>query len=275
MKELFFKPEEDFKRIIYQHFSPDEITEINKIPTGWTNIVFEVNTKEDVFFFRFPRDNFWAKMMLKDYHFCEFIKGKTSFKTPDLKLCYDNERPYSLHQKIEGTTLTEVIDQMGAKESEKIAKGIIKFILELKNIDVNLLPKECNYQLLDFLDELCKVHFDDLSLWHQEFFKNNNQNYIVHGDLNPGNVLVNDNYEVIGILDFCFSGTGNPCSDIGWFISRSPNNFKVMLIKEYEKQAEQKIDNDILEGFIKAWLGIGEGYSNFIRKNNPDIVLPS
>lgn len=275
MKNLFFKPEEDLNKIIENIISPNEIKSINKISTGWTNIVVEVTTKNDIYYFRFPRDDFWAEMIVKDYHFCQFIYGKTSFKTPDMKLHYDGDRPFSMHKKIEGICLTERMNNLSVNEINIVTKGICKFINELANININTLPENCNMRLYDFLDELCKGHFSDITLWHDKFFKENDQNYIVHGDLNPGNILIDDNNQVVGILDFCFAGVGNPYSDVGWFISRSPLDFRSALIKAYENEFHQKMNLDILDGFVNVWLGIGQGYTDYIRKHNPDIKLPS
>ena len=71
MKKTYFEIDEDFNKIIQQRLK--DIKNIKLIPTGWTNIVFEVETAKNNYFFRFPRDEFWARTIVKDYEFAKYI----------------------------------------------------------------------------------------------------------------------------------------------------------------------------------------------------------
>ena len=73
MKKVFFSEEENFKSIIEEALPNEEIKKIIKISTGWTNIVYNVKTEKDEYFFRFPRDEFWSRTIVKDYEFAKFI----------------------------------------------------------------------------------------------------------------------------------------------------------------------------------------------------------
>ena len=277
MEKKFFIPDENLGEVITKTLKPIEVKEIKPISTGWTNIVFEAITEgEGSYFFRFPRDDFWAKMMVKDYHFCKFIEGKTSFKTPKLELFFDQERPYSVHKKIEGTVLTEKLNELTSNDMQVIAKDVSKFICELKDISQDDLPEECKVTLLDFLDELANVHFSDLSLWQYEYVKSKHTNkHLVHGDLNPGNMIVDENNNLVAVIDFCFAGLGNPYADVSRVIGRSPSGLKKIMINSYEEKTNTKIDEEMLERFVKVWTDIETGYIDYIRNNNPDIKLPS
>ena len=110
MIKNYFTLDEDFETIIKNALPNKSITSIRSVTTGWTNIVFEVSTTNGAFFFRFPRDDFWSRTIVKDYEFCKFIDGKTTFRTVKLNLLYDNGRPFSMHQKIEGTVLADKIN---------------------------------------------------------------------------------------------------------------------------------------------------------------------
>lgn len=276
MKIKYFKPEENYNEIIGKFIEPDNIKSINQIITGWTNIVFEAATKDDIsYFFRFPRDDFWSKMMIKDCAFCEFINGKTSFRTPELKLCFNEGRPFSMHQKIEGTVLTERLSDLSDKGMENIAEDISRFIYELSNVDPKGLPKECNVTILDFLDELANTHFADIKYWQYDYFKDKHtEKNLVHGDLNPGNIIVDDENNVVAVLDFCFAGAGNPYADISRIIGRSPLTFKKIMMNKYEDYTNTKLDNNMLDRFVDVWTDIEIGYVDYIRKHNPDIKLP-
>ena len=99
----FFKLDEDFDAIIRNVIAEKNIInidDIQMITTGWTNIVFKAYSKEGNFYFRFPRDDFWERTIVKDYEFCKYINGKTSFETCKLELHYDKERPFSVHKEI-------------------------------------------------------------------------------------------------------------------------------------------------------------------------------
>lgn len=275
MIKNYFIPSENFDQIIKENLSNKEIKKMKQIITGWTNIVYELETEEKSYFYRFPRDNFWAKMMVKDCKFGNYIYGKLSAKTPNIKLCYNNDRPFSRHEKIEGIALTQCIDKLDQNQMKNLAKDISTFIKSLANLDKKDMPKDCEVSLLDFLNELATSHFEDISIWDYEYFKDNHlDNYLVHGDLNPGNIIVDKDYHLVAVIDYCFAGIGNPYADVSRVIGRSPESFKPFMIKEYEDTLNEKLDSDKLERFITIWSNIDKAYTDFIRKNNPDIKLP-
>lgn len=70
MENKYFKQDEDFESIMNSTLDGEEIKDINFISTGWTNLVFEVDTDKNAYFFRFPRDEFWSRTIIKGYEFC-------------------------------------------------------------------------------------------------------------------------------------------------------------------------------------------------------------
>ena len=79
MKDIFFKADEDFEKIIKDTLKDEKINNLHQITTGWTNIVFEVETDDGNYFFRFPRDEFWSRTIVKDCEFANYIYKKTQF----------------------------------------------------------------------------------------------------------------------------------------------------------------------------------------------------
>jgi len=69
MNKNYFTLDEDFEKIIKISLKDKKISSLKPISTGWTNIVFEACTDSGNFFFRFPRDDFWSRTIVKDYEF--------------------------------------------------------------------------------------------------------------------------------------------------------------------------------------------------------------
>ena len=272
MLKDYFSLDEDFSRIIKNSLSDKEIINIKPISTGWTNIVFEVSTTAGNYFFRFPRDNFWIRTIVKDYEFSKFINGKTDFNTVKLELHYDNGRPYSIHKKIEGIVLADVMNDLSNEQIKTVSKDISKFMYQLHNIkfDSNNIFDITNIglNLTDFLNELLDLHVsqNDKVFWKYEEFKNKEHDTLVHGDLNSSNILLDNNYHVAAIIDFGFGGFGNPYFDISRIIGRCPVTFKDEIIKSYEELSCKDLDYNTLNKEIKIWENIDNSYINYMRK---------
>ena len=268
MSKDYFSLDEDFSNIIKKSLSAKEIINIKPISTGWTNIVFEVTTTCGNYFFRFPRDNFWIRTIVKDYEFSKFINGKTDFNTVKLELQYDNGRPYSIHKKIEGTVLADVMNSLSPQQIKTVAKDISNFMYQLHNIkfDYNEIFDITNIglNLTDFLNELLDLHVSqkDKVFWKYEEFKNKEHDTLVHGDLNSSNILLDENYHVTAIIDFGFGGFGNPYFDISRIIGRCPSSFKNEIIDSYEELSNKNLDYATSNKEIKVWENIDNSYIN-------------
>lgn len=273
MEKNYFTLDENFNKIIENSLSNKEITAITPISTGWTNIVFEAETNDGDYFFRFPRDDFWTRTIEKDCEFSKFIKGKTYFNTVNLDLLENEERPFSVHKKISGETLADKMDVLSKDEVREVAREISKFMYELHtaSFEKNQVFKtnKIGLNLVDFLDELLKVHLPKESekFWKYKEFSLKDNKCLVHGDLNSSNILLDENNHVSGIIDFGFAGFGNKYFDIARILSRKyPAGFKEEIIKSYEEFSNEKLDLEILETEIKLWNDIDNGYIEYMRK---------
>ena len=264
----FFTVNDPLDKIISETLPDKKIIETKHILTGWTNIVIEVLTDSGSYFFRFPRNPFWSKMIIKDAAVCNFVDGKTSFYTPQMKLCYDaKKRPFSVHEKIEGYTLGDRIYHLSHTALTGVAYDVAKFIKELSKIDLKNAPEEVKYPLSDFLHELDYEHYDSHIDADHKYIKQTEMNKLVHGDLNLGNILLDENDKVIGVIDFCFAGTGNPNMDVARIVSRpAPEEFEKTFLEQFENEDE-------IERMKTAWQHIDNGYAEHIRTHFPEINL--
>lgn len=264
----FFTLKDPLDEIIRATFPEKEVLETKHILTGWTNIVIEVTTDAGAYFFRFPRNPFWSKMIVKDAAVCNFVDGKTSFYTPQMKLCRDKSgRPFSVHQKIEGYTLGDRIYHLSHTALMGVAYDTAKFIKELSGIDLRGAPKEVKYPLSDFLKELDYKHYETHIDADHKYIKSTETGNLVHGDLNLGNILLDENGKMIGVIDFCFAGTGNPNMDVARVVSRpAPKEFEEAFLAQFEGDAE-------ISRMRTAWKHIDNGYAEHIKTHFPEINL--
>lgn len=272
MAKNYFTLDEDFETIIKKALPDKIINKIRSVTTGWTNIVFEVCTNEGDFFFRFPRDDFWIRTIVKDYEFAKYIYGKTDFDTVKLELLYDEGRPFSVHKKIEGTVLAEKMNNMTEEEVKVVANDIAKFMFQLHSIKFNkeeiFKINNIGLKLVDFLDELLNVHVakEDMEFWNYNEFINKDHDYLVHGDLNSSNILLDENNHIAGVIDFGFAGFGNEYFDISRILSRNyPENFKEEIIESYENISKTKLNYPVLDEEISIWTNIDNAYINYMR----------
>lgn len=270
MNNTYFNLNDNFEEIIKNALKGKQILNLKQIPTGWTNIVYEVETNEGNFFFRFPRDEFWSRTIVKDYEFSKYIHQKTDFNTVKLELFYDNGRPFSVHKKIPGTPLAENMNSLSSGEIKDVSCDIAKFMYQLHCLNYNknniFTINNIGLELPKFLDELLNVHVskDDMNFWNPSSLSSD-ENCLVHGDLNSSNILLDENNHVTAIIDFGFGGFGNKYNDIGRIIGRCPASFKDEIIKSYEAYSNEKLDNTFLDSNIDIWTNIDNSYINYMR----------
>jgi aminoglycoside phosphotransferase (APT) family kinase protein len=276
MSGKFFSVKEDYPSIIYNALSTDypdvEIKNIELNKTGWTNIVYEVSTNHGDFYFRFPRDQFWERTIVKDYEFARYIKGKTEFETVNLKLKEDDGRHFSVHKKIEGKPLAIKIKDMSQADKEKVAKQIAKFMYEMHSLKYNpngiFSVNNIGLKLQDFITELLSLHVadSDKKFWETQNFKIKDEDEVclVHGDFNSSNILIDDDNNLQAVIDFGFAGFGNKYNDISRVIHRCPE-LKNEILANYEAFQNREISKDAVEKDIDTWDKIDTGYINYMK----------
>lgn len=275
--KTFFTTKDPLESIIKDTLKGMTVQKTNHIVSGWTNIVIEASTDQGDFFFRFPRNPFWSKMIVKDATYCNFIEGKTSFYTPSMQLHYYQKCPFSVHKKIHGYSLGDRVYHLSHTALCGTAYQVAKFLKELHSIDINNAPDEVKYPLSAFLKELDQLHYSEhLGETHRFIKSSESHKTFVHGDLNLGNIIVDENDQVVGVIDFCFAGTGNPNMDLSRIISRPvPPEFAANFLSSYKELNNGHLNRSRVQKMRQVWQDIDNGYANHIREHYPEIKLPA
>ena len=277
MYDCFSPNESELKSIIEKNIdSNDRLVQAQTIQTGWTNITMDVQTQKTSYIFRFPRNYFFARMMIKDCHFCQFLKGKVSVQTPDMQLKFDNNRPFSMHEKIKGVSLTSRMDNLSAEEKKRIAEDIVQFLSELHSIPVSEMPADIAESLNDFLTSLATVHKGNYNLdKHQDLIhmeQTVSEPVIVHGDFNPGNILLDKEAHLSGVIDFAFASISDRHADIGRFVGRATPSLGQAVLDAYRKQSA--CDDLKVQHIVDLFKYVECKYVQYMQAEHPEIIIP-
>ena len=156
MNRTFFTENEDLYAIVADKLE-NLNSNIKKISTGWTNIVLDVNSNNQEYIVKLPRDDFWAKYIMKDAFASNFVRNNMNITTGDMKIVYNNDRPFSIHKKIHGRALTERIKELSADKIENIAKKLANIFYTFHTFDISKIPSSLKGRYYDFVSNLPKL----------------------------------------------------------------------------------------------------------------------
>ena len=269
----YFTENEDLYSIIANKIDGID-KNIKKIPTGWTNIVLDVKSNNDEYIVKLPRDEFWSLHTTKEVTASNFVRENMNIKTADMKVFYDKNRPFSVHKKIEGNSLTERIKDLKDNKLINIIKKIAHIFYTFHTFDINKIPSVLNYKYYDFISKLPKLDEKNYDFKYFDEMVNDEkkeEQVFIHGDLNIGNVILNNNDDVEAIIDYSFCGLGDIYTDLSIFTCRINEDLKNILIEEYEKVSNKKLDKGKLQNRIDLRKYIEKEYTAFMKKNHPEV----
>ena len=268
MDTNFFTENDDMYAIIGRHFPKHK--DIKLIKTGWTNFVFEVETDDGNFFFRFPRNEFFSDALVKESQINKFIEGKIKFQTNHLVLNYFGQKPYTFHRAIDGVSLQDCYGELTDKQKRVLAEDICELLCEFCQVEV-----EPDFEKVSsFLDRLSDVSRHNYDLSYHEIFKAFEEKELVfsHGDFNQGNLLLKDG-KLVAVIDFAFAGVSHPYTDLARIINRSPVDFKPIIMKAYQKRFGEISHPAIIDCMQKSYDYVDNQYIKYIKEYHPNITL--
>ena len=275
----FFSPDEaELSAVIYETLeSCDRVKSIQVIQTGWTNITMDVECENQSYIFRFPRNLFFAQMMVKDCVFCQLLRDKVSIPIPDMQLKVNKNRPFSMHGKIKGVSLLSQMDALKPSDLEPIVSDLALFLSQLHALSLDIMQDEIKEKLADFLDNLASVHQGNYDFSYHDPLRqieSSLQNLrIVHGDFHPGNILIQDG-RVSGIIDFAFASISDKHSDLGRFWSRSNPVLGKALIGAYQHQTKTVCDLSKVYAVADVFKYVEYKYVQYMQTFHPEIKIP-
>ena len=278
MYDFFVPNEVELKNVIQKTLSgKDELISAATIKTGWTNITMDVHGANQDYIFRFPRNHFFARMMVKDCKICDFLKGKVSIPIPDMRLKMYGNRPFSVHKKIKGRSLGAELDKLTPSKQAGIIEELSGFLLELHSLPAQSMPADIRESLGDFLTGLATVHQGNYNLTrHIPLHKMEQQTKtptIVHGDFHPGNVLI-DNGHVSGIIDFSFASVSDKHADLGRFWGRSTPVLGQALMEAYQSKTKTLCDTKKIQDVVDVFKYVEYKNVEYMQAKHPEITIP-
>ena len=215
--------------------------------------------------------------MVKDCQFCHFLKGKVNTPIPEMNLKMHKNRPFSVHKKIRGNSLTSQLDKLSPSEQSSIIEDLSQFLIELHSLSATTMPADIRESLSDFLAGLSSVHKGNYDLSKHASLRLMEEQAlapsIIHGDFNPGNVLVEEGH-VSGIIDFSFASVSDRHADLGRFMGRTNPSLGGALVESYQAKTHTLCDLKKIQDVVNVFKYVEYKYVEYMQSNHPEIKIP-
>lgn len=206
---------------------------IKYIGSGWSSHAFRIGD----YIVRFPKQN------VEDYLFeeeiCKHLKKCLSCKTPSVKVVMDEKFPYAIHKCIEGSTIQN-LEQLF--ESELFIKDCAITLAQIHSFHmigtIRSAPTDIEPDIYNLNKRLSQyfnyTSAEKMCYLYNEIKTNNTEELVfIHADFHLGNIIINADQHIEGIIDWCNAGMGVSNEDFKFlFFKLTPNQMNA-LIGEY------------------------------------------
>lgn len=258
------RTEQDLLHILQNEIPALEVKSSKLIADSWDNTVLEVN---DEYIFRFSKDE--EIPIETEVKVLRYLQGKLSFEIPEI-LFLGEEYKYMGYRKIVGKILSieEVNTNILAQDIKKhIASDAAKFLFELHNaipVDVARDMGVKEIRTHTFADQILPTipdHFPNdqklvsfarkaVSLY-QNMKKDNFPKRVLHWDLHNGNMILDENYSLKGVIDFGDVEIGDIHADFHP-LYKFDTDIAQMALRAYEQKSNLTLSFERVK--VYAWI---------------------
>jgi len=275
MNRTFFTESEDLYAILSNNLQ-NLNKNIKKISTGWTNIVLDVQSNGENYIIKLPRDPFWSKYIVKDAEGSNFVRNNLGIMTAEMQIMYDADRPFSIHRKIDGNTLTDRLNILSNEKIAQISKKLAEIFYLFHTFSLTKLPNSLRCRYYDFISKLPKLDENNYDFSYFDGLlsdEKSEEQVFIHGDLNIGNIILDNDDNLKAIIDYSFCGIGDIYTDLSTLACRIDDNFFENIIFEYQKISKKILDRKKMNDRKNLRKYIESEYIKYMKVNHPEIVF--
>jgi aminoglycoside phosphotransferase (APT) family kinase protein len=241
---------------------------------GWTNTVKEIVYENKEYIVRFPKTEFFSKQIEKDVFVSNFLNQELNIPTSKMKLMCDNGRFYSMHEKIKGCSLNEVLP-LNKKDMSNLAIEIARYFYKLHSYNIEKLPIKLKGRYYDFLSNLPKLSNYDYSIFNGMLQDEMEEKQVlINGDLTTKNIIVDENNQINAFIDFSFCGICDIYTDLSVIgCICIDEDFFYKILEEYEKISGKKLKMHKIQDRLKMRNYINEQYVRYMIENHREVSL--
>jgi len=264
---------EEIKKLVKCAFGEDKIEYLEEMEEGYFNaiyyirlsqgreVILKVAPSKEVLLLTYEKD-----IMRAEVEVLRLIKAKSSVPVPRVYF-YDNsgsiiENEYYFMEKIIGEPYSKAVDTHTEEEKNKIEESIGRYNSLINDIKCDTFgyyaqqdKQRDNWadafliMIKDILED--GSHFDiplplpydeiyELILDNASYLKEVKTASLVHWDLHPGNIFIDEKNQISGIIDCERALWGDPLMEVYFSNMFNPNNFSKGYSKEMLKTKAEK-----------------------------------
>jgi len=201
-----------------------------------------------------PKQNESFSKFTKIKENLDLIDGKIKTVKVPSKAKYNSSEGILSYDFVPGTNLKDRIDYLTVKEKECIGRDLAKFLVELHGIIINYDKKSAIELHIEkfkrglvavsrYLVDSEQKKLDSVARWYQQYLEGNDFCF-THSDLHLGNIVVDDNNKLAGVIDFGNAGYHLPEME---FVSMQYIYFDEVIFKSVRENYIKKFaDKDLM-----------------------------